>query len=136
MDNKIEHKFISKIKDFICNSCFKNMSQEVCGFIGYDEKEKKYVAQIEKNEAIDPKTFFMINPINYLNFKNNYSILGIFHSHITGDENPSEFDIKMSESCCLPFFIFSLNTKKFFIYEPQNKDYDVNIFERIKFKIK
>lgn len=136
MNDKIKHKSQSAIKKFIKESCFKNMNQEVCGFIGYDEKERKYVAKVEKNEAIDPKLFFMINPVNYLYFKKEYSILCIFHSHIFGDEEPSEFDIKMSESCCLPFVIFSLNTGKFFIYEPKNKNYNVNKFNSFKSKIK
>lgn len=135
MDAKIISKSLNEIKDFIMNHSCKNFHNEICGFIGFDENEKCFIATVEKNESTDPKSFFIINPVAYLKFKNQYSLLSIFHSHIIGDENPSEFDIKMSESCCLAFTIFSINSKKFHIYEPKNSDYDVKILQRIKDKI-
>jgi proteasome lid subunit RPN8/RPN11 len=131
----IQHKSIIKIKDFIANKCFENTNQEICGFVGYNEESKMYVATVEKNESSDPKNYFVINPASYLKFKNENSMLGVFHSHVAGDEAASEFDIKMSEVCCLPFIIFSINSKKFNIYEPKNQDYDVNLLERIKAKL-
>lgn len=134
-ENKIEHKSISEIKDFIMNNALLNMNIEICGFLGFDKNSKKYIAKIEENQSTDPKNHFMMNPVSYLNFKNQYDLIGIFHSHVIYDEQPSEFDIKMSESTCLPFIIFSINSKKFSIYEPQNKDYDVNILERLKVKL-
>lgn len=134
-ENKIKNKSISEIKDFIMNNTLLNMNVEICGFLGFDLDSKEYIAKIEKNESPDPKNHFMMNPASYLNFKNKYNLIGIFHSHVICDENPSEFDIKMSESTCLPFIIFSINSKKFSIYEPKNKDYDVNILERLKMKL-
>lgn len=131
----VQHKSISEIKDFIINNSFINMKKEICGFLGFDEDSKKYIATIEKNESPEPERLFIINPVNYLNFKSNYSLISVFHSHVMYDEKPSAFDIKMSESLCLPFIIFSINSKKFHIYEPQNKDYDVKILERIKAKL-
>jgi len=133
MENKLHHRSLNKIKDFLANSSFQSFN-EVCGFLGFDEDDKQFVAQIEKNQASDPKSFFLIDPISFLKFKESYSIVAVFHSHVSGDENPSEFDIKMSEACCLPFMIFSINSKKFYIYEPKNKDYDVNILEMVKGK--
>jgi proteasome lid subunit RPN8/RPN11 len=134
-DNIIKTVSISEIKDFIINNSVINVNTEICGFLGFDENAQKYIAKIEKNESPNPKDFFIINPVNYLNFKNSYSLISVFHSHVIYDEQPSEFDIKMSESLCLPFMIFSINSKKFHIYEPQNKDYDVNMLERIKAKL-
>lgn len=135
MEDKITSKSINAIKDFMANTAFKSPYVEVCGFVGFDENEEKYVVQFEKNIAQDPKNFFSISPVRYLNFKNENKFVGIFHSHVIGDENPSEFDIKMSEAACMPFIIFSLNSKKFSFYEPQNKEYDVNIVERFKKKL-
>jgi proteasome lid subunit RPN8/RPN11 len=132
MVNQLKNKSLSKIKDFIVNHCIGEFHNEVCGLIGWDEIEKKYVASIEPNEAEDPKNFFVLNPASFLRFKNAHSLLGVYHSHIIGDESPSEFDIKMSEACCVPFFIYSLNTSKFYIYEPQNIDFDVNVFAKLK----
>ena len=135
MDDKITSTSINGIKDFIANHAYQAPYVEICGFVGFNSQQNKYIAQIEPNTSPDPKNFFCISPVKYLNFKNENSLIGIFHSHVVGDENPSEFDIKMSEAACMPFIIFSLNTKKFCIYEPQNKEYDVNIVERFKKKL-
>lgn len=135
MEDKITSKSINDIKDFIISHSICNFNNEICGFIGFDEIEKCFVATLEKNESSDPRSFFSINPASYLKFKNQYSMLSIFHSHVIGDENPSDFDIRMSEASCLTFTIFSINSHKFYIYEPQNKDYNVNILTRLKEKI-
>lgn len=132
MEDKISHDSTKVIKAFIKERAHNNTYYEICGFVGYDESEEKFVVTMEKNQSEDPKSFFSISPVSYLNFKNKYSMIGVYHTHILGDEKPSEFDIKMSESCCLPFIIYSVNTKKFHIYEPQNKEYNVNILERFK----
>jgi proteasome lid subunit RPN8/RPN11 len=134
MVKEIKNKSIHKIKDFIINACNSQASQEVCGFIGWDRVQ--YVATVEKNDAADPKNFFVINPASYLMFAEEYDMLAIFHSHIVGDEDPSEFDIKMSEACCIPFVIYSLNTKKFHIYEPHNSELNVKAFARLKEALK
>jgi len=110
-------------------------SIEICGFLGFDHDNKKYVVQLEENCSNEPKHFFSINALNYLLFKNKYAMLSIFHTHIIGDEQPSEFDIKMSENCCIPFLVYGLNSKKFQIYEPKNSEYDVKTLERIKAKL-
>ncbi len=134
MEDKISNKSLKIIKDFIANRSYQKFQTEICGFIGFDENNGEFVATIENNESDNPREFFAINPVNYLRFKNDYSLVGVFHSHVIGDENPSEFDVKMSEACCLSFIIYSINSQKFKIYEPQHKDYDVNILERIKGK--
>jgi len=110
----------------------KNIRNETCGFLGYCTGTNQFVVKETKNEADDPAQFFYINPLSYLLFKEEYEMIAVYHSHIIGDEEESEFDIKMSENCCLPFLIFSLNTQKINIYEPQNSDSDVNILEGIK----
>lgn len=130
MVKEIKNQSIIKIRDFIVNACNHQANQEVCGFIGWDHPE--YIATVEKNDATDPKNFFAINPASYLMFASDYDMLAIFHSHIIGDESPSEFDIKMSEACCIPFVIYSLNTKKFHIYEPSESELNVKAFARLK----
>jgi proteasome lid subunit RPN8/RPN11 len=130
MAKEIKNKLIAKIRNFVVNSCNEQVSQEVCGFIGYSDSQ--YIATVEKNDAADPKNFFAINPAAYLMFAENNDMLAIFHSHIMGDENPSEFDIKMAEACCIPFVIYSLNTKKFHIYEPSTCELNVKAFARLK----
>ena len=109
-----------------------NFKGEICGFLGYDYQTHRYVIQKEDNIAPDPSSLFLINPLNYLLFKDTYGMVAIFHSHIVGDENASEFDVKMAENCCQPFLIYSLNSKKINIYTPENTEADVKILERIK----
>ena len=131
MDNIKKSKNIKTILKNIATWSKANQAVEVCGFIGFDDKQKKYVTQLEKNCSSEPKFFFAIDALNYLIFKNKYSMLAVFHSHIVGNENPSEFDIKMSENCCMPFLVYALNTNKFQIYEPRNQECDVNILQNL-----
>ncbi len=109
-----------------------NSFVEICGFLGFDNKKGTYVVQNEKNVAEDPSKYFMIDPLNYLLFKERYDLLAVYHSHINTDAEPSEFDVKMSNNCCIPFLIYSIETKKFDLYEPQNLETDVNTYNRFK----
>jgi len=136
MDKTLKHKFASRIANFIKQNSHLCCNNEICGFIGWDEQDQKFIVSVEENQAEDPRNFFMISPASYYQFANKYDMLSIFHSHIIGDEQPSEFDIKMSEACCLPFIIYSLNTKKFNIYEPNHKELNVKAFTRLKEKLK
>lgn len=126
MDNIKKSKNIKVILKNIADWSSNHKAMEICGFVGFDYKNQKYVCKLEKNCSSDPKNYFAIDALNYLIFKKEYSFISVFHSHIVGDENPSEFDIKMSENCCIPFLVYSINTNKFKIYEPRNCEYDVN----------
>tara|TARA_R110002110_G_scaffold168233_1_gene369645 strand:+ start:310 stop:717 length:408 start_codon:yes stop_codon:yes gene_type:complete len=113
----------------ICRSSFR---REVCGFVGFDHEADEYLVKEEENVSPEPTSYFLINPLNYLLFKDDYAMVAIFHSHLVADEKESEFDIKMSDNCCQAFLIYSLNTKKINIYSPENLEGDVNILERFK----
>tara|TARA_R100000008_G_scaffold77603_1_gene58119 strand:+ start:3050 stop:3457 length:408 start_codon:yes stop_codon:yes gene_type:complete len=123
-----EQNALHKIKEI----AHKNFKREICGFLGFCEQTKKYVIQQEKNISTDPRSYFLINPLNYLLFKEQYKMVAVFHSHIHGDEAESEFDVKMADNCCQPFLIYSLNSKKINIYTPETIEADVNKLERIK----
>ena len=122
------------LKDLICflqKESESSLMAELCSMIGLDKSNKIAYTQMQ-NRSKDPETYFMIDPYDYLAFINKYSCLCVFHSHLIGDEKPSEFDEKTSENCCYPFLIYSINTEKFYIYEPEYKDYDVNIIQSLK----
>ena len=123
-----ERSALQKIKEI----AHKNFTKEICGFLGFDKKQDKYVVKLERNISEDPANYFMINPLSYLIFKEDYEMIAVFHSHILGDEQESEFDVKMANTCCQHFLIYSLNTKKINIYTPKSVEADVNIVERIK----
>jgi proteasome lid subunit RPN8/RPN11 len=125
---KGEVSALHKIKEI----AHKYFTKEICGFLGYDHENKEFIVRLEDNDSEDPKSYFLINPLSYLLFKDSYDMVAVFHSHILGDETESEFDVKMSDNCCQPFLIYSLNTKKINIYTPKTIEADVNILERIK----
>ena len=132
--NMTKEKFTTKneadcIKK-ICEICSKTKSTEICGFVG--KKDDVFVVEECKNVAEDKTNYFAIDPIDYLMFKNDYDLIFVFHSHIIGDEEPSEFDIIMSENSCVPFFIHCTVNKKNNIYLPKNHETDVLTIDRFK----
>ena len=84
-----ERSALQKIKEI----AHKNFTKEICGFLGFDKKQDKYVVKLERNISEDPANYFMINPLSYLVFKEDYEMIAVFHSHILGDEQESEFDV-------------------------------------------
>ncbi len=119
---------LQKIKEL----CHKNLKQEICGFLGFNEDSDEYIVKQEVNVSSEPFSYFLMDPLAYLLFKDKYQFIAVFHSHIVGTEEPSEFDIKMADNCCQPFLIYSLNTQKINIYQPQTVECDVNRLNRIK----
>ena len=66
-----------------------------------------------------------------MNVKKENPILGVFHSHVFSDSDPSSFDIAMAESSCLPMIIYSNKDKKFGFYNPEQSDVKTEDLERI-----
>ena len=132
MSNKdIVFNSLKDLISFLKEESESSLMAELCSMIGLDKNNKFIYTQMQ-NRSKDPESYFMIDPYDYLSFINKYSCLCVFHSHLAGDEKPSEFDEKTSENCCYPFLIYSINTEKFYIYEPEYKDYDVNMIQRLK----
>lgn len=130
----IKEFFFEKLDDvllFLKNESESNLFSEICILVGIDA-DGRYCCRNMQNKSKSPENYFIIDPYDYLSFIMKRSCFGVFHSHLYGDEKPSDFDCKTSENCCYPFLIYSINTEKFFIYEPENKDYDVNIIQRLK----
>lgn len=101
-----------------------NLLTEICGLISF--KDNFFIYKRMKNISSE-QNFFKINPKDYLDFVKDNNCFCIFHSHICGDEKPSEIDILNSDNCCKAFLIYSVMSEKFHLYQPHNKDYDVNI---------
>jgi len=89
MEQPIHIKGPKKALTAIKEIAHKNFKREICGFLGFDEEKKEYLVQLEENISENPSNFFLINPLSYLLFKDNYKMVGVFHIHIMGDENPS-----------------------------------------------
>jgi len=114
------------LKDYSNKHC----TIECCAFIG--RKDGQFVAQVLANRSPDPNSFFCVDPLDYLKFKNDKEFLFIFHSHPSSDEEFSELDMANADACCLASLVYSVLTDKFAIYEPQNHEIDVNILNKVK----
>lgn len=131
MDNPIvKNKSFKKVLESIREHCDRYFSLECCGFIG--KKDKDYIVQFVSNRSPKPKEFFCVDPLDYLKFKNEHEFISLFHSHPDGDESFSDMDIANSEATCLPSIVYSLQTKKFAIYEPKEHEVDVNTLNKVK----
>ena len=113
--NNYKSKQLKRVLNKISEYCEKRFSQEVCGLLG--KSGGHYIAQECKNVSDNPSQEFVMDPVQFLLFKEKYNVIALYHSHIVGDEEPSDFDKLMSENSCIPFLIYSLNTKKHHLYK-------------------
>jgi len=93
--------------------------EEVCGIIYLDKYHSVNILKAANN-SINKTASFSIDPKTFLKYKLEYTIIGIYHSHPNSTEKPSAQDKKESEELGLPYFIYSLQTKKNFIYYPKS----------------
>ena len=63
---KGEVSALHKIKEI----AHKHFKKEICGFLGYDQKNKEFIVRLEDNASEDPRSYFLINPLSYLLFNN------------------------------------------------------------------
>jgi proteasome lid subunit RPN8/RPN11 len=97
--------------------------EEVCGFIILNPDNTISVERV-KNENPNKKLSFSISPKTFLEKKLNKKILGIYHSHPEGNENPSLHDLNISQELGMPFFIYSILTDNFFLHFPHSFEPD------------
>ena len=100
--------------------------EEVCGFVLLGKDLTVSVLPM-KNEHEQPDKCFSISPKKFIDYKINYTILGVYHSHPSTAEQPSEYDIKTSEELGIPYLIYSIKTKKFYLYCPESYDVETII---------
>jgi proteasome lid subunit RPN8/RPN11 len=130
--NELHTKNLNKVFDFIKDICEEDRYYESCGLIGI--KNNEYVVKRCENKSTIPKDHFVVEPLDYFFFKEENKILCVYHSHVSGDEKPSEDDVLMAKSCCLPFLIYSTETKKFKLHIPNELEYDRIIVKEIENK--
>tara|TARA_X000001382_G_scaffold130923_1_gene127894 strand:+ start:4031 stop:4426 length:396 start_codon:yes stop_codon:yes gene_type:complete len=94
-----------------------DLGKEVCGFVLY--KDGELIFKAAKNHSNDDDVF-LINPADFLKVKLNGDLLAIFHTHVSGREEPSEYDIENSKNCLYPFLIYSLVTERFALFDMPN----------------
>lgn len=105
---------IDNLKKDLINFSESSLVREVCGFI-LEDGENLILKKIENKSA--DNNLFTIEPIDFLEAKLSGKLVSIFHSHVDGSEKPSERDIKNAENCLYPYLIYSLDTKKFSLFD-------------------
>tara|TARA_R110000824_G_scaffold8235_1_gene37248 strand:+ start:3510 stop:4223 length:714 start_codon:yes stop_codon:yes gene_type:complete len=93
-------------------------TEECCGFVLLNERLEVEVERCT-NESPTPKECFRISPSKFIDYALTKKILGIYHSHPVTTERPSTHDVKASEESGIPYIIYSLKTKKKFLYYPE-----------------
>ena len=92
---------------------------ECCGLIGLNNLKEIQVVPCE-NTHEQEENYFEISPKSFIKKSKGLNILSIYHSHINFNSNPSEFDKVSSENWQLPFYIYSIKTKDFYLHFPEN----------------
>jgi proteasome lid subunit RPN8/RPN11 len=92
---------------------------EVCGFI-FLNNDLTVSIERAKNESKTPGESFLVSPSRFINRTLSKRVLGLYHSHPKSSENPSSQDISMSEEMGIPYLIYSLITKNFYLYYPES----------------
>jgi len=93
--------------------------EEVCGLILKNSLEEVFVLPCE-NIYKDRANGFMISPEVFLSALNKYEVLAVYHSHVDVPPNPSGYDLRQSESLCLPFVIYSVKCDDLYIHIPES----------------
>lgn len=96
-----------------------NPEEEVCGFVLL-HKDLTVSVEPAINEHSAPRDCFTISPKSFIKHSIGKTIVGIYHSHPRNNERPSPPDIAMSEEMGIPYLIYSVITKKFFLYYPES----------------
>ena len=122
------------IKEKIIADCSKDISKEICGFI--IKTRKGFDIKVMDNKAVHPDKEFYIPAKDFLYVKRIYNIVGIYHSHIIGDDKPSEYDLKTSDLICYPFVIYSVKNNTIHFHKPEELDADLKLVEQLESELK
>ena len=106
----------------------KNADREACGIFVLDNLEFSFIP-IE-NTFLKGDKYFIGNYEIFSKYLINKKIFCLFHSHLADSVNPSDLDIEVSESLCLPSYIFSTSSKNSFLYYPKTHT-PPNLYGRI-----
>lgn len=97
--------------------------EEVCGFILL-QADNTVCVKKTKNENPNRHISFSISPSAFIENQVQNKILGIYHSHPSGNENPSLHDLNISQELGIPFLIYSVTFDRFFLHFPNSFEPD------------
>lgn len=89
---------------------------EVCGFVFVENGNLK--TEPAKNIAVYANDVFEIHPLEILRQIRSGKLAAIYHTHPTSTEQESTFDRFNCENSCIPYVIYSKETKNFNLLIP------------------
>ena len=101
MITMLKNNLLNDIK-FLCKQ---NYQFEICGFIVKDDNTYKFI-QID-NKHPDKENNFLISPKDYLEIKNKFKIIYLFHSHPNGGDF-SQMDLKYQKYHNLDMLVYDM----------------------------
>lgn len=125
---------IKMIKRKVEIECEKDIKREICGFVVEKDGELDIIPM--KNYSPKPDEEFYIPAKEFLFVKKQNNIVAVYHSHIRGGSEPSDFDLKTSDLICYPFLIYSVEKNTFNLHEPEHSDATKENIEKLKEQIK
>jgi len=90
---------------------------EVCGFVFVENGNLK--TEAAKNIAVYANDVFEIHPLEILRQIRSGKLAAIYHTHPTSTEQESTFDRFNCENSCIPYVIYSKETKNFNLLIPK-----------------
>lgn len=119
----------SNFKNEIIEFSESSPMREVCGFVICKDGSLVFEKMINHSQQDD---YFKVDPVSFVERSLSNELVAIFHTHVDSEEYPSEYDIENSKNCLYPFLIYSLETKKFNLFNmPEFKGHEngVNMLE-------
>lgn len=92
--------------------------QEICGFLLANGQGSASVYPTRNVSANDKKKSWEIPLQDQIAFYKTGSVLGLYHSHVSCDENLGIVDINTAKRAELPMLCYSLATKAFDFFRP------------------
>lgn len=118
-------KYLNEIKVICEREAKKN--KEACGFWINEEKNAQKIIECE-NIAQFKEFSFRIDSRKFLECLEKKPVL-IYHSHLHGSRFASMEDMRQSNALLIPYLIYSIKEKNFFMHIPDDIDLNENLIK-------
>jgi proteasome lid subunit RPN8/RPN11 len=103
-------------KDKAAEYAVKCLPRESCGLLAIIKGKETFWPC--KNLSESPDEYFVMCPDSWADCEDQGELIGIVHSHPYGSALPSEADKASCEHLGLPFYIYSVQNKDWYSFEP------------------
>ena len=97
-----------------------NQTSEQFGFFVYVPELHDYDFIESDNQSLFDPNQFMGNSNHFYKYFLDKKVISLFHTHTIESPEPSKIDIAISESLGIPSYVFSVHSKKAFLYYPDS----------------